>query len=105
MENCNILSFAAKVVYPGRAFLRRLYWSKPIKDNLLWWETNFYFDGMESHCYAHVVNIFHYGQIHLNFAAKEGIFYLAIALFTSSARTSYLQQNLFFKQSNRLQFI
>ena len=41
------LSFAAKVVYPGRAFLRRLYnalakggkylhWSKPIKDDLLW---------------------------------------------------------------------
>ena len=44
-----LFSFAAKVVYPGRAFLRRLYdaltlakggkylhWSKPIKDDLLW---------------------------------------------------------------------
>ena len=44
-----LLSFAAKVFYPGRAFLRRLYdrlakggkylhWSKPIGDDLLWWE-------------------------------------------------------------------
>lgn len=44
-----LLSFAAKVVCPGRAFLRRLYdalakggkylhWSKPIRDDLLWWE-------------------------------------------------------------------
>ena len=44
-----LLSFAAKVVYPGRAFLRRLYdglakggkylhWSMPIKNDLLWWE-------------------------------------------------------------------
>ena len=44
-----LLSFAAKVVYPGQAFLRRLYnglakgrkylhWSILIRDDLLWWE-------------------------------------------------------------------
>ena len=44
-----LLSFAAKVVYPSRAFLRQRYdalakggryllWSKPIRDYLLWWE-------------------------------------------------------------------
>lgn len=44
-----LLFFAAKVVYPGRAFLQRLYdalakggkylhWSKPIGDDLLWWK-------------------------------------------------------------------
>ena len=43
------LFFATKVVYPGRAFLRRLYdtlakggkylhWFKPIRNDLLWWE-------------------------------------------------------------------
>ena len=44
-----LFSFAAKVVYLGRAFLRPIYdklakggkylhWSKPIRDDLLWWE-------------------------------------------------------------------
>ena len=43
------LSFAAKIVCPGQAFLQRLYnalgkdgiylhWSKPIGDDLFWWE-------------------------------------------------------------------
>ncbi len=43
------LSFAAKVVCPGHTFLQRFYdrlaksgkylhWSKPIGDDLLWWE-------------------------------------------------------------------
>ena len=43
-----LFSFAAKVIYPGRAFLRRpynvltrgkyLHCSKPIAEDLLWWE-------------------------------------------------------------------
>ena len=45
----SLLSFVARVIYPGRAFLRRFYyplakggkylhWSKLIADDLLWWE-------------------------------------------------------------------
>lgn len=37
-----LLSFAAKVVYPGQHFsddsMTDLHWSKPIGDDLLWWE-------------------------------------------------------------------
>ena len=63
---------------------------------------NFYLDDF----YASIVNVFHFGQLCPDFVAQKDIFYLAIALSEFCENVPICnKQNLFFKRSNKLQFI
>ena len=88
-----LLSFAAKVIYPGRAFLRRLYdalvkggTGLSLLKTIFYSGKNFFPNGMESHFYALTANAILYGQMHLAFVVQGDIFYLGIILYKSFAK-------------------